>query len=140
MFDFDTSKMLIVGVIALIFIGPKELPGVLRAVGQFVAKARRMTSGLKKQFADAIDADLGAITKDFGAIRDQANIDAFRHPATAMRGHMTTALEGSNENSSAVVATTVADEPAYASPEMKEYLAPSPEVSADTSRFTIVPG
>ncbi len=131
MFDFDVSKLLVVGVIALIVIGPKELPGMLRTVGQFVGKARRITSDLKKQFADAMDElDPSAVTKEIAAIRDSANNDIFRNPATAMRGHLTTGLEDSSKNASAVAAATVAAEPAYASPEMKEYLAPSPEAPA----------
>jgi sec-independent protein translocase protein TatB len=42
MFDLSMTEMLVIGVAALIFIGPKELPGALRTVGKFVSKARSM--------------------------------------------------------------------------------------------------
>jgi sec-independent protein translocase protein TatB len=42
MFDLSMTEMLVIGVAALIFIGPKELPGALRTAGKFVSKARSM--------------------------------------------------------------------------------------------------
>ena len=39
----DWNELLIIGAAALIFIGPKELPGALRTMGKFVAKARGMS-------------------------------------------------------------------------------------------------
>ena len=42
MFDIGWSELLLIGVVALIVIGPKELPGVLRTLGQWMGKVRRM--------------------------------------------------------------------------------------------------
>ena len=42
MFDLSWTEILVIGVAALIFIGPKELPGALRTAGKFVSKARQM--------------------------------------------------------------------------------------------------
>ena len=44
MFDIGWSEMVVIGVVALIAIGPKELPGVLRSVGQGVGKARPLAA------------------------------------------------------------------------------------------------
>ena len=44
MFDIGWSEFVLIAVVALIAIGPKELPGVLRTVGQGMGKARRMAA------------------------------------------------------------------------------------------------
>ena len=41
MFDIGWSELVVIAVVALIAIGPKELPGVLRMVGQWMGKARK---------------------------------------------------------------------------------------------------
>ncbi|MDX7950363.1 Sec-independent protein translocase protein TatB [Lichenihabitans sp. Uapishka_5] len=65
MFDIDTSKLLIVAVLALIVIGPKELPRVMRQIGQAVGKLRRMSAEFQGQFMDAIkDAEIEDIRRE----------------------------------------------------------------------------
>ncbi len=54
MFDIGWSEFLLIGVVALIAIGPKELPAVLRAVGQWTGKIRRMASEFQGQFHEAM--------------------------------------------------------------------------------------
>jgi sec-independent protein translocase protein TatB len=54
MFDIGASELLIVGVVALVVIGPKELPGVLRSVGRTVGKIRTMAGEFQAQFSDAL--------------------------------------------------------------------------------------
>lgn len=50
MFDISMTEMLVIGIAALIFIGPKELPGALRTVGKFVSKAR----GMAREFQGSV--------------------------------------------------------------------------------------
>jgi sec-independent protein translocase protein TatB len=54
MFDIGWGELLVIGVVALIAIGPKELPGVLRMVGQWMGKIRRMASEFQGQFQEAM--------------------------------------------------------------------------------------
>jgi sec-independent protein translocase protein TatB len=51
MFDLSWSEILVIGTAAIIFIGPKELPGALRTLGQFAAKARSMA----REFQSSVD-------------------------------------------------------------------------------------
>ena len=47
MFDFSFAEMLIVGIVALLVIGPERLPAVARKVGTYVARLRRFVSNVK---------------------------------------------------------------------------------------------
>jgi sec-independent protein translocase protein TatB len=47
MFDFSFAEMLIVGIVALIVIGPERLPSVARKVGTYVARMRRFVSSVR---------------------------------------------------------------------------------------------
>ncbi|HXF90080.1 MAG TPA: Sec-independent protein translocase protein TatB [Xanthobacteraceae bacterium] len=64
MFDISWGELLIIGVVALVVIGPKELPGVLRTVGQWMAKVRRMANEFQDQFREAMrEAELEELKK-----------------------------------------------------------------------------
>ena len=54
MFDIGASELLVIGVVALVVIGPKELPGVLRTVGKTVGKVRQMAGEFQAQFSEAM--------------------------------------------------------------------------------------
>ena len=54
MFDFDVGKLLLIGVVALIFIPPKDLPEALRQLGRFIGQARRMACDFQSQFSEAL--------------------------------------------------------------------------------------
>ena len=76
MFDLDASKIVIVGVAALIFIPPKDLPRVLRQVGQFVGKMKRMANEFQGQFMDAMrEADMADLRKEAQKLSEATRID-----------------------------------------------------------------
>lgn len=65
MFDIGWSELLVIGIVALVVIGPKELPGVVRSVAQNIAKLRRMASDFQSQFTDAMrEMELHDLKKD----------------------------------------------------------------------------
>jgi sec-independent protein translocase protein TatB len=95
MFDLDAGKILVVGVVALIVIGPKDLPRVLRTVGQTVGRMRRMASEFQNQFMEAIkEADLEEVKKELSAIQASAAIDTSFDAASIMRDEITSAVDG----------------------------------------------
>jgi sec-independent protein translocase protein TatB len=80
MFDLDASKLIVVGIVALAVIPPKDLPRVLRTVGQYVGKMRRMASEFQGQFMDAMKeaekaADLESVKKEFASLDESAKFD-----------------------------------------------------------------
>lgn len=55
MFDLGMSEMLVIGIVALIIVGPKDLPGLFRSVGRFVGKAKGMARDFSRAMNDAAD-------------------------------------------------------------------------------------
>jgi sec-independent protein translocase protein TatB len=73
MFDISWSEFAIIAVVALIAIGPKELPGVLRMVGQWMGKARKMAAEFQGQFREAMrEAEMDDLKKSFDEVREAA--------------------------------------------------------------------
>ena len=74
MFDIGWSEFLVIAVVALIAIGPKELPGVLRMVGQWMGKARKMAAEFQGQFQEAMrEAEMADLKKSFDEVREAAS-------------------------------------------------------------------
>jgi sec-independent protein translocase protein TatB len=73
MFDIGWSELVVIAVVALIAIGPKELPGVLRMVGQWMGKARKMAAEFQGQFQEAMrEAEMADLKKTFDEVKDAA--------------------------------------------------------------------
>lgn len=71
MFDIGWSEFVVIGIVALIAIGPKELPGVLRGIGQWIGKIRRMANEFQGQFQEALrEAELSDLQKQATDITD----------------------------------------------------------------------
>jgi sec-independent protein translocase protein TatB len=93
MFDFDASKLLIIGVVALVVIGPKDLPRVLRQVGQMVGKLRRMAAEFQGQFMDAMkEADLADLRNEVNKLKDTASLDVNFNPVHDVKSSLTEAV------------------------------------------------
>ena len=80
MFDIAWSEMVLIGAVALVVIGPKDLPKALRTVGQTVARVRRMASEFQGQFNEAMrEAELSDLKKQVedvgGSVSNSLNTD-----------------------------------------------------------------
>ena len=86
MFDIAWSELLLIAVIALIFIGPKELPQVLHSLGRMTAKLRRSADDFRRQFEDSV--------REAGYEDLHKNIQDFRslHPASQLKDSIARAI------------------------------------------------
>jgi sec-independent protein translocase protein TatB len=86
MFDIAWSELLLIAVIALIFIGPKELPHVLHSLGRMTAKLRRSADDFRRQFEDSV--------REAGYEDLHKNIQEFRslHPANQLKDSIARAI------------------------------------------------
>ncbi|WP_413987854.1 Sec-independent protein translocase protein TatB [Labrys okinawensis] len=93
MFDISWSHILIVATIAVVVIGPKELPATMRSIGRGVNKLRRMAGEFQGQFNQALkEANLEDVKKEFDTLRQSAAaISSVSSPAGLARN----ALSGS---------------------------------------------
>ncbi|MDG1407328.1 MAG: Sec-independent protein translocase protein TatB [Octadecabacter sp.] len=97
--NLSWMEMLVVGIVALIVIGPKDLPGLFRQVGQFVGKAK----GMAREFSSAMNAaaDEAGVSEINKTLKAAANpqkfgVDKIRQAsgmATAKKGGETEALK-----------------------------------------------
>lgn len=71
MFDFAWSEIALIGAVALIAIGPKDMPAAIRTVSSMVKKARRMAAEFQTHVDEMVrEADLGDVKKAFTDIRN----------------------------------------------------------------------
>jgi sec-independent protein translocase protein TatB len=122
MFDIGWSEFVVIAVVALIAIGPKELPGVLRMVGQWMGKARKMAAEFQGQFQEAMrEAEMADLKKSFDEVKEAATGFTSGNVMTSLQKDVSAALNIDDVDKPAasadVPATSNLDAPAAASPE-----------------------
>jgi sec-independent protein translocase protein TatB len=71
MFDISWQEILVVGIVALIVVGPKELPTLLRTVGKYVGLIKRQAAEFRAQFDDAMrESELDQLKKDVEKLKE----------------------------------------------------------------------
>lgn len=123
MFDLDPGKLIVIGIVALIAIPSKDLPRVLRALGQMTGKMRRMSAEFQSQIMEAMrEAELSDLKKEI----DETNAAIMKgagafDPLGEARKQIASALEGEGGARSRPAAT---DHP-LAIPHTEEQIKPS---------------
>ncbi len=80
MFDIASGELLLVALVALLVIGPKDLPKVLRFVGNWVGKARNVASQFRSGFDEMVrQAELDELEKKWKAENERIMAE---HPPT----------------------------------------------------------
>jgi sec-independent protein translocase protein TatB len=93
MFDIGWSELVVIAVVALIAIGPKELPGVLRMVGQWMGKARKMAAEFQGQFQEAMrEAEMADLKKTFDEVKETATGFASNNIMTSLQKDVSDSL------------------------------------------------
>ena len=144
MFDIGWSEIAVIAVVALIAIGPKELPGVLRMVGQWMGKARKMASEFQGQFQEAMrEAEMADLKKSFDEVKEAASGFTGGGLMTSLQKDVTNALriddvdkpmDPQSAPSAEATATPAADTPAI--PTTPE--APTPETLVEATTHSAV--
>jgi len=99
MFDLDPGKLIVIGIVALIAIPSKDLPRVLRQIGQMTGRMRRMAAEFQGQFMEAMrEAELGDLNKNLKSEVDSAfsgvGRDVAFDPLKEAREQIVGAIEG----------------------------------------------
>jgi sec-independent protein translocase protein TatB len=127
MFDIGWSELVVIAVVALIAIGPKELPGVLRMVGQWMGKARKMASEFQGQFQEAMrEAEMADLKKSFDEVKEAATGFASGNVMTSLEKDVGDALriDDIDKPAASSDAQATPDTPAIEPP-----VTPAPEAS-----------
>jgi sec-independent protein translocase protein TatB len=134
MFDIGWSEFVLIAVVALIAIGPKELPGVLRTVGQWMGKARKMAAEFQSQFQEAMrEAEMADLKKSFDEVREAASGFSKGNLLTSLQKDVTDSLridDGPTETS-ATPAVEAPVTPAVEAPVTADAPAPQTSVEAE---------
>ncbi|TVR06948.1 MAG: twin-arginine translocase subunit TatB [Salinarimonadaceae bacterium] len=100
MFDLSWGEILLIGAVALVVIGPKDLPGALRTIGRMIGKARRMAGDFQSQFNEALrEADLDQVRRDVEGLNKAAS--NFTNPARTIRDEVKGAIDGAGKKPAA---------------------------------------
>lgn len=107
MFDVSFVELMVVGVVALLVLGPERLPGAARTVGSFVRKARQGWNSVRGEFERQIALD--EVKRSVREVRE--SIDSHATPATPA-GAPAVAAAGAAATAAAAASAGPAAEPA----------------------------
>jgi sec-independent protein translocase protein TatB len=138
MFDISWTEFLLIGIVALIVIGPKELPAVMRGLGQWTRKIRSLAADFQNQFHEAMrEAEMADLKKQVDDVaQDIKQYDPLkdvRADVEAIGKDLDTAPDKSPQKE--LTKETEPESPAAASP-AKEL--PIPEAAAELRDKEIV--
>jgi sec-independent protein translocase protein TatB len=140
MFGIGWSEFVVIGVVALIAIGPKELPGVLRMVGQSIGKIRRMANEFQGQFQEAMrEAEMADVRKELDEIGASAASVTNYDPVAEANKEMESAFTEKPAETPAADASPPLPEPAppVTNP---DFASPAPEPAREDARDLLPPG
>lgn len=145
MLDIGWSELVLIGVVALIVVGPKDLPEMFRTLGRLTSKARMMARDFQRAMEDAADSSgLKDISRDLNSIRSpvQSSLDAVNRKLDSWDTKARAARNPVSPPPDTVVPETATDEELaeIEFPEMPDApAAPAPAPAAAIPRTVITP-
>ncbi|MDL2398503.1 Sec-independent protein translocase protein TatB [Rhizobium mayense] len=86
MFDVGWSELLIIAIVALVVIGPKELPSTLRTIGKMTARARKVAGEFRAQFDEAMrEAELDDVRQTISDAQKLNPVNSLREAMNPLR-------------------------------------------------------
>jgi len=146
MFDIGWSELLILGIVTLIFIGPKDLPVFLRTVGRFTSGLRKQAAEFRAQFDEAMrETEFDQIRKDVAGLRDEVH-SSMNQAKRSVENEINTAtreIDQATKPDTALPAPesdgTKSDEAAASAAPAPAIETPSPEAAASPEPATLEP-
>ncbi len=115
MFDIGWSELVIIAIVALVVIGPKELPATLRTIGKMTARARKVAGDFRAQFDEAMrEAELDDVRQTISDAQKLNPVNSLReamNPLRQMGNDIKADLQRSTTTDKPATATSVTDEP-----------------------------
>ena len=95
MLDMSWGEVMVIGAVALIIIGPKDLPKALRTVGQVTGKLRRMAAEFQGQFNEAIrEAELDDVKRQLQGVNESvSSLNTNFNPIQTIKDELKGAVE-----------------------------------------------
>jgi len=124
MFDITSSKLLILGIVALLVIGPKDLPALLRTIGKYMGIIKRQAAEFRAQFDEAMrESEIHELKKSVESVQQETEA-SLREATSSVEKQIADASHGVN---------AAMDEPKPAADPMANYLDAPPAAAADAS-------
>lgn len=137
MFGLGWSEMLVIGIVALIVIGPKDFPRLFRTMGQFTGKARMMAREFSRAMEQAAnDSGVNDISKTFKAAANPTKFgtDKLKEATGMTKGPETTALseerQAAKEKMSKAMADAATERKARETAEAAKAETPAPDTDS----------
>jgi sec-independent protein translocase protein TatB len=112
MFDVGWSEILVIAVVAIVVIGPKDLPRAMRTVGKWSGKMRRMAREFQNQFNEALrEAELDDVKKEVETISRMDPLADVKKDLKTVEANVATELN-KTETAPAAAPAMAAPEPA----------------------------
>ncbi len=128
MLDIGWTELVVIAIILIVVVGPKDLPPMLRAFGRMTAKMRGMAGDFRRQFDEALrEADLDDVRR---TISDAQSLN----PTTALRDAMNPLRQLGNEIKSDLQKAATPDKPAQPAPEMMPEPANAPTPAVEPAK------
>lgn len=133
MFDIGWTELLVIAVVAIIIVGPKDLPAMLRTLGRYAGKLKRTAGEFREQFDDALrDSELDELRSTVSEMGDLNPVNQIRdsvteslEPLKDAASDITSGIEDIGSSGSGGGEAAKATDASASSPETKEAPKPS---------------
>lgn len=115
MFEISWSELLILAIVTLVFVGPKELPVFLRTLGKYAGSIRRQANEFRKQFDDAMrEVELDAMKKEMEEMQAKINAEVMSAKSTVSSAADATKVGSASASGQTTVQAVLANMPTSA--------------------------
>jgi sec-independent protein translocase protein TatB len=132
MLDIGWTELLVIGIILIVVVGPKDLPPMLRAFGKMTSNLRKMAGEFRSQFDEALrETEMDDVRKTIADVQKM-------NPSNALRDAINPLRQMGNEIRTDIQKATQVDKPAQASADDVAQVA-KPDIEAQKTVEGVIP-